>query len=130
MRAVALALGVFGVLAVILATTGIYGVVSYAVARRGREIAIRVAIGASRRSILQLVFGRIALLIASGTIVGVALALAARALIWSIVYHSAGNDWMLLGAVGAIVALVGFFACWVPARRALRVNPAAALFVE
>jgi predicted permease len=130
MRAVALALGVFGVLAVILATTGIYGVVSYAVARRGREIAIRVAIGASRRSILQLVFGRIALLIASGTIVGVALALAARALIWSIVYHSAGNDWMLLSAVGAIVALVGFFACWVPARRALRVNPAAALFVE
>jgi ABC-type antimicrobial peptide transport system permease subunit len=66
MRVAAVALGAFGVLAVMLAATGIHGVVSYAVMRRRREIAIRVAVGAARRSILQLVLRRVATLVAEG----------------------------------------------------------------
>jgi ABC-type antimicrobial peptide transport system permease subunit len=66
MRVAAVALGAFGVLAVMLAATGIHGVVSYAVMRRRREIAIRVAVGATRRSILQLVLRRVATLVAEG----------------------------------------------------------------
>src|SRR5206468_7914242 len=76
MRVGAIALGAFGLLAVMLAATGIHGIVAYAVARRRREIAIRVAIGATSRSILHLVLRRIATLIAVGVLVGLALALA------------------------------------------------------
>jgi predicted permease len=131
MRVAAIALGVFGVLAVMLAATGIHGVVSYAVARRQREIAIRVAIGAMRRSILQLVFRRIAILISAGSLLGVPFALAIQGLLGSIVYHGPANDSVpLFGVVVAIVVVVGLFACWQPARRALGVHPAAALSPE
>ena len=130
MRVAAVALGAFGVLAVMLAATGIHGVVSYAVARRRREIAIRVAVGATSRSILQLVLRRIAILVAIGALAGLPLAIASRGLLGSIVYQGSANDVSMLLGVFAIVAVVGLTACWLPARRALRLAPATALYLE
>ena len=130
MRVAAVALGAFGVLAVVLAATGIHGLVAYAVARRRREIAIRVAIGATRTSIVQLVLRRIATLTAVGAVLGLLLAVAAGELLGTIVYQASPNDLRTLSAVALIVALVGMCACWLPARRALRVAPAAALYKE
>jgi predicted permease len=130
MRVAAIALGAFGLLAVMLAATGIHGVVSYAVARRRREIAIRVAVGATSRSILRLVLRRIAILVMVGALLGLPLALATGGLLGSIVYQESVNDMTMLSGVALIVGLVGLFACWLPARRALRVDPAAALYVE
>jgi putative ABC transport system permease protein len=130
MRAAAVALGGFGVLAVLLAATGIHGVVAYAVARRRREIAIRIAIGATRRIILRLVIGRIATLLAAGALLGSMLAAGAGRLLEGIVYDARAHDFLILGAVVLIVLVVGVVACWVPARSALRVEPASALHLE
>jgi predicted permease len=130
MRVAAIALGAFGLLAVMLAATGIHGVVSYAVARRRREIAIRVAVGATRRSILQLVLRRVATLIAVGALLGLPLAVATAGLLGSIVYRGSVNDTATLSSVALIVGIVGLLASWLPARRALRLDPAAALYVE
>jgi predicted permease len=130
MRVAAIALGAFGVLAVMLAATGIHGVVSYAVARRRREIAIRIAIGATRGSILRLVLRRITTLVTIGALVGLPFAVATGGLLRSIVYRGSVNDvWTLFG-VFLIVAAVGLMACWLPARRALRLAPATALYLE
>jgi ABC-type antimicrobial peptide transport system permease subunit len=104
--------------------------VSYAVARRRREIAIRVAIAATRRSILQLVLRRIATLVAVGALLGLPLAVATGGLLGSIVYQGSVNDLATLSSVALIVAAVGLIACVVPARRALRLDPAAALYLE
>jgi ABC-type antimicrobial peptide transport system permease subunit len=130
MRAAAVVLGAFGVLAVMLAATGIHGVVSYAVARRRREIAIRVAVGATRRSIMQLVLRRVAALVALGTLFGLPLALATRELLGTIVFGGPVNDLATLAGVALIVGLVGFVASWLPARRALGLAPAAALYAD
>jgi predicted permease len=130
MRVAAIALGAFGVLAVMLAATGIHGVVSYAVARRRREIAIRVAVGATGRSILQLLLRRIAILVLFGALAGLPLAVATGGLLASIVYQGSVNDGSTMLGVFAIVAVVGLTACWLPARRALRLQPATALHLE
>lgn len=130
MRVAAIALGAFGILAVMLAATGIHGVVSYSVARRRREIAIRVAVGATSRSILQLVLRRIAILVAAGALLGLPLALATGGLLGSVVYQESVNDLATLSGVALIVAVVGLTACLLPARRVLRLDPAAALYLE
>jgi ABC-type antimicrobial peptide transport system permease subunit len=130
MRVAAVALGAFGVLAVMLAATGIHGVVSYAVARRRREIAIRVAIGATGGSILQLVVRRIAVLVVLGVLTGFPLAVATGGLLGSIVYQGSENDASTMLGVLVVVGLVGLAASWLPARRALRLQPATALYLE
>lgn len=130
MRAAAIALGAFGLIAVMLAATGIHGVVSYAVARRRREIAIRVAVGATSRSILQLVLSRMAMLVAVGAVLGLTLSVATSGFLRSIVYQESVNDTATLAGVGLIVIVVALISCWLPARRALRLDPAAALYVE
>jgi putative ABC transport system permease protein len=130
MRVAAIALGAFGVLAVMLAATGIHGVVSYAVARRRREIAIRLAVGATSGSILRLILRRVAILVALGTLLGLPLAFAAAGLLGSIVYQASVTDTATLAGVGTVVFVVGLLASWLPARLALRANPAAALYVE
>jgi ABC-type antimicrobial peptide transport system permease subunit len=130
MRVAAIALGAFGVLAVMLAATGIHGVVSYAVARRRREIAIRVAVGATSRSILLLVLRRVAILVVIGALAGLPLAVATGGLLASIVYQGFVNDASTMLGVFAIVAVVGLTACWLPARRALGLQPATALYLE
>lgn len=130
MRVAATALGAFGLLAIVLAATGIHGLVAYAVARRQREIAIRVAVGASRSTVLRLLLRRMAILITVGAFVGVLLSLAAARVLSRIVYQASGADPITLGVVALIVGTVGMLACWLPARRALDVEPAAALAAE
>jgi ABC-type antimicrobial peptide transport system permease subunit len=121
------ALGVFGLLAILLAITGIFGLASYTVSRRMRELGIRVALGASHRQVLGAALRRPAVLLAGGSIAGLALGIAASRLLASIVYQATSNDPMvLLGVVGTML-LVGAVATWIPAARVLHVDPAQVL---
>lgn len=122
-RAAAVALGAFGLLAAVLTATGLYGVVSQAVARRSREIGIRMAIGAGPAGVLRVVLGRMAVLLASGVVIGAGLALLAAPVVASIVYGSVPGDPVVLGAVAVGMMLVGLGSAWGPVRRALRVDP-------
>jgi predicted permease len=126
-RLAAVALSAFGLLAIMLAATGIHGVVSYSVARRIREIGIRIAVGAGRHQILRLVLGRIAVLLLVGTIIGLVLALAAGQVLASIVYSASPRDPQMLVAVWVAIAIIGLLACWGPTRRALHIDPMNAL---
>ncbi len=129
-RAAATALSAFGLLAIILAATGIHGVVAYAVARRRREIGIRVAIGATASDVLRLVVGRMAALVAAGAIAGLGLAILLGPLLTQVVYLASPREPVVLAAVGALVLLVGLIACWAPAVRSLRIEPVIALRQE
>ena len=129
-RAAAIALSAFGLLALMLAATGVHGLVAYAVARRVREIGIRVAVGASPSQVLELVLRRIATLLAIGSVVGLLLALAAGQLLASVVYQASPRDPLILPAVLAVIVLVGLLSSWAPMRRALRIDPMAALRYE
>lgn len=129
-RAAAIALGIFGLLAISLAATGLHGLVAYAVSRRSREIAIRVAVGADARSVLSAVLGRTAMLITIGAAAGTLLAVAATRLLSSVLFGVPRNDAGVLTFVALAMTLVGLVACWSPARRALRLQPAALLKSE
>ncbi|HVT60520.1 MAG TPA: ADOP family duplicated permease [Thermoanaerobaculia bacterium] len=126
-RAATVALGAFGVLAIMLALTGIYGLAAYAVARRVREIGIRVAVGARPGQVLRLVLGRIAALLAAGSAAGLLLGLAAARLLGSVVYQASPRDPLILPAVALTMAAIALAAAAAPARRALAVDPVAAL---
>jgi predicted permease len=129
-RAAAVALSAFGLLAILLAATGIHGIVAYAVAQRQRELGIRIAVGAGRGHVLRLVLSRIAGLIAVGSAAGLLLALAAARLLTAIVYEASPRDPIVLAGVCALMAGVGLAACWGPARRSLRIDPVTALRAE
>jgi ABC-type antimicrobial peptide transport system permease subunit len=124
------ALGAFGVLALILAATGIYGVMAYAISRRTREIGIRMAIGASQGQVLAIVARRALLLIGSGTLVGLAVALAAGRFLEKILYGVQPTDPLTLAIVLMMMLAIAALACWIPARRAIRINPVTALRQE
>jgi predicted permease len=130
MRVAAIALGAFGVLAAMLAMTGIHGLVAYAVANRRREIAIRLAIGASRGSVVRLIVRRVATLVLVGAAAGMLLVGLLGGLLDSVVYQRPENDYGTLGLVGIAVVLIGLAACWRPVRRILRLQPARALHAE
>jgi len=129
-RAAAIALGVFGLLAISLAATGLHGLVAYAVSRRAREIAIRVAVGANARDVLMAVLARTASLIAIGAVAGTGLAIAAMRLLSSVLFGVPRNDAGVLAAVAAAMVVIGLVACWAPSRRALRLQPAVLLKSE
>lgn len=129
-RAAAIALSVFGLLAVVLSATGIHALVAYAVSRRKREIGIRVAVGARRVQVLRLVLARIGLLLTIGGATGLLLALAIGPILASIVYGGAARDPAILAGVAATVLAVGLVSCWTPVRRALSIDPASALRAE
>jgi cell division protein FtsX len=126
-EAAAVALSAFGLLALVLAATGIYGLVAYSVSRRRREIGIRVAIGASRARVLRSILGRIGALVAAGAVVGLAVALAAGRLLSEVVYQVSPHDPAVLATVGGVIAIVAGLAAWAPARRSLRIEPRDAL---
>jgi predicted permease len=128
--AATIALSAFGLLAVMLAITGVHGLVSYAVAGRVHEIGIRIAIGARSPQIVRLVLGRTAVLIAIGSAIGLVLALAAGNIIASVVYQSSPSEPQVLGSVFAAIALLGVLSTWAPTRRALRIDPMVALRYE
>ncbi len=124
------ALGSFGLLALILAATGIYGVMAYAISRRTREIGIRMAIGAGQPQVLGLVLRHAFVLIGSGTVIGLAAALVVGRLLGQILYGIQPTDPLTFAIVLALMLAVATLACWVPARRAILVDPMRALRQE
>lgn len=129
-RAATLALGVMGVLAVMLAVTGIFGVASYSVTRRMRELGIRVALGAATINVLRAALGRVLGLLALGSVAGLLLGFGATKLLASVVYHATAADPVVLLAVVLTMGLLGLVSAVVPARRAVRVDPAMLLREE
>jgi predicted permease len=126
-RIAASMLGAFGFLAVILAATGVYGTLAYAISRRTREIGIRVAIGATAGDVLKLVLRRAALILACASALGAMLTLALGRFFSPILYGVSPRDPATYALALSLMAVVGIFACLVPARRALRIQPAMAL---
>jgi putative ABC transport system permease protein len=123
----ALLLGLFAALALIMSQMGIYGVISYAVSARTHEIGIRMALGAERRAVLRLIIGQGMKLAAAGLAIGLIAAVAATRLIKTLLFGVEANDPMTLCGVALLLAIVALLACWVPARRATRVDPLIAL---
>jgi ABC-type antimicrobial peptide transport system permease subunit len=129
-RMIAKLSGFFGVLALALACIGLYGLLSYEVSRRTREIGIRMALGAERRGVLKLVVGQGIVLTICGAVVGIAAALGVTRYLNSMLYDLHANDPATIVAVVILLTLVAVVACYIPARRALRVDPVVALRYE
>jgi predicted permease len=125
-----LLLGIFGVVALVLAAVGIYGIMSHAVKRRTREIGIRMALGARPADVLRLIVGQGMSLAGLGLAIGVVAALAATRLMARLLYGVSATDPVTFGAIVLLLALVAFAASWVPARRAVATDPTSALRSE
>jgi FtsX-like permease family protein/MacB-like protein len=120
---VLLALGVMGGMGAMLAVTGIFGMAAYSVSKRLRELGIRVALGAQRKEVLRSALGRAFKLLASGSAAGLLLGLLASRVLALIVYQATPRDPLVLAGVVLAMALLGLLATWIPARRALSVDP-------
>jgi predicted permease len=129
-RIAAVLLGSFGLLALLLAAIGIFGVISYAVTQRTREIGIRMALGAQAGGIFRLVVGESLKLIALGMAIGLACAIAGTRLLSGFLYGLSALDLATFAGVPLLLALVALLACYIPARRAMRVDPMVALRCE
>jgi predicted permease len=122
-RVATISLGVLGVLAAMLAITGIFGMSSYSVSKRLRELGIRIALGAQRGEVLHTAVGRAWRLLTFGSVVGLLLGLAATRVLSYIVYQASPRDPLVLGGVVLSMLLLGLLATWIPARRALAADP-------
>ena len=129
-RLVARLFGLFAGLALMLASIGLYGLLSYEVAGRTREIGIRTALGAQRRSVLLLFLRRGLVLVVVGSVAGVAAAILVSRLLESLLFGVGPTDPATFAAVPVLLVAVGVAACWIPAMRATRVDPAVALRCE
>jgi len=117
----------FGVLALLLATTGLYSVMAYAVSRRTREIGIRMALGAQIRDVLRLILRQGMIMVTAGVVAGFAGALAATRVLSSLLFGVGANDPLTFAGVAMLLIVVASLACYLPARRAAKVDPLSAL---
>ena len=123
-------LGAFASLALVLASLGLYGVLSYSVTQRSREIGLRMALGASASSVIRMIVARGLSLTAIGLVIGlVAASLATRAM-KNLLYGVASTDPATFGSVALLLGIIALIACWAPARRASRVDPITVLREE
>jgi predicted permease len=118
-----MSLGVMGVIGAMLSVTGIFGMAAYSVSKRLRELGIRVALGAQRTQVLQAVLGRTVKLLAVGSGIGLLLGILATRLLAYIVYQATPRDPLVLSGVVLAMAFLGLVATWIPAQRALSVDP-------
>jgi predicted permease len=124
------ALGLFGAFGLLLSITGTFGLASYTVSRRLRELSIRVALGAQTRQVLSAALGRMLILLATGSVVGMLLGLATSKLLAHVVYHATAQDPFVLAAVALTLLLTGSLSVAGPVRRALNIDPANVLREE
>jgi ABC-type antimicrobial peptide transport system permease subunit len=122
-RVATVLLGVLGMMGALLSITGIFGMAAYSVSKRLKELGIRVALGAQRIEVLQAAIGRAVKLLALGSAAGLLLGILASRVLASIVYQATPRDPLILAGVVVAMALLGLLATWVPAQRALLVNP-------
>jgi Acidobacterial duplicated orphan permease len=126
-RTAAVALSFFGLLGLLLASVGIYGVMSYSVARRTREIGLRMALGAEARDVVKLIVKQGMGLALIGTVTGLALAVAVTRLIASLLYGVTASDPATFAGVAVFLMIVALLACYLPARKAAKIDPMTAL---
>jgi putative ABC transport system permease protein len=122
-----LVLGIFAGTGILLVALGIYGVLAYTVSQQTRELAIRLALGGRRGHVIQMVLRLGLQLVGAGAIIGVAASLATNRLLESQLWNTSPNDPMTFGVAISVVLLIGVLACWLPARRAVHVEPMVAL---
>jgi putative ABC transport system permease protein len=123
-------LSIFAGLALILTLVGLYGVMAYSVAKRRREIGVRLALGEPRAMVFRMVLGQAALLVLLGIVLGIAATLASGKLLQAYLYGTGARNPLVLVAVCALVAATGLLAAFLPARRAMQLDPSVALRYE
>jgi ABC-type antimicrobial peptide transport system permease subunit len=118
-----LSLGVLGVIGALLSITGIFGMAAYSVSKRLKELGIRIALGAQRQEVLQAALGRAFRLLAFGSGLGLILGILATRVLSSIMRQATLRDPLVLGGAILAMLLLGLLATWIPARRALSIDP-------
>ncbi|HKV26803.1 MAG TPA: FtsX-like permease family protein [Candidatus Acidoferrales bacterium] len=129
-RMAVMALGILGAMGALLSLTGVFGMAAYAVSKRKRELGIRIALGAQPKEVLRAALGRAVKLLAFGSAVGLVLGILASRVLAFIVYQATPRDPLVLAGVVLAMALVGLLATWIPAQRALSIDPATLLREE
>jgi predicted permease len=122
-RIATIALGIMGLMGAMLSITGIFGMAAYSVSRRLRELGIRIALGAQRIEVLEVALGHAVKLLAFGSAAGLVLGLLAAKVLARIVYQATPRDPLVLASVVLAMSFVGLLATWIPAQRALSINP-------
>jgi len=123
-------LGIAGTMALLLGAVGLYGVIAYSVSQRTREIGIRIALGAQQNNVMRLILGEGMLVILIGLAIGLAGSLALTRFISSLLFGVTATDPLTFAGVAVLLAVVALAACYIPARRATRVDPMVALRYE
>jgi putative ABC transport system permease protein len=129
-RFATLALGAFATLGLLLAALGVYGIMAYSVARRRREVGIRLALGETPRGVLRLVVRQGAELLGAGLLIGAGAAFWLSRVLPALIAGVGGANVALVAGVGALLSAVGLLACWLPARSAMAVDPAQTLAAD